>query len=80
MGQSYLESDAAEMNVFMQKCLQLLPVLGLSELSDKIDPISEVQDLLYCNIKGLSASGKRTANGFLVFFWFTGSIRAPRIS
>ena len=30
-GSKLPESDAAEMNVFMQKCLQLLPVLGLSE-------------------------------------------------
>ncbi|HHT00754.1 MAG TPA: GIY-YIG nuclease family protein [Thiomicrospira sp.] len=61
------ESDAAEMNVFLEKCLQLLPVLGVPEFSEKIDQISESKDLLYCKIKGLTASGKRTANGFIVF-------------
>ena len=61
------ESDAAEMNVFLEKYLQLLPVLGVSEFSEKIDQISESKDLLYCNIKGLTASGKRTAKGFIVF-------------
>lgn len=61
------ESDAAEMDVFLQKCLQLLPVLGVPDFNEKIDQVSESQDLLYCKIKGLTATGKRTANGFIVF-------------
>jgi Domain of unknown function (DUF4357) len=61
------ESDAAEMDVFLQKCLQLLPVLGISDFSEKVDSVSESKDLLYCKIKGLTATGKRTANGFIVF-------------
>ena len=61
------ESDAAEMDVFLQKCLQLLPVLGVSELNEKADHSVESEDLLYCKIKGIIASGKRTANGFVVF-------------
>lgn len=61
------ESDAAEMDVFLQKCLQLLPVLGVPDFSEKIDQVSEAKDLLYCKIKGLTATGKRTANGFIVF-------------
>ena len=55
------------MDIFLKKCLQLLPVLGVADLSEKIDKASNVKDLLYCKIKGLTASGKRTANGFVVF-------------
>lgn len=61
------ESDAAEMDVFLEKCLQLLPVLGVSDFNEKVDQVSESKDLLYCKIKGLTATGKRTANGFIVF-------------
>lgn len=61
------ESDAAEMDVFLEKCLQLLPVLGVSDFNEKIDQASESQDILYCKIKGLIATGKRTTNGFIVF-------------
>lgn len=61
------ESDAAEMDVFLEKCLQLLPVLGIPDFSEKVDQASESKDLLYCKIKGLTATGKRTANGFIVF-------------
>lgn len=61
------ESDAAEMDVFLEKSLQLLPVLGISDLNEKVDKSSEPKDLLYCRIKGLTATGKRTANGFVVF-------------
>ncbi|MFA0812952.1 GIY-YIG nuclease family protein [Microbulbifer epialgicus] len=61
------ESDAAEMDVFLQKCLQLLPVLGISDFNEKIDQTSETKELLYCRIRGVMATGKRTANGFIVF-------------
>jgi hypothetical protein len=61
------ESDAAEMEVFLEKCLQLLPVLGIPDFNEKIDQVSESNNLLYCKIKGLVATGKRTASGFLVF-------------
>lgn len=61
------ESDAAEMDVFLEKCLQLLPVLGITHFNEKIDQSSEEKELLYCKIKGATATGKRTANGFIVF-------------
>lgn len=61
------ESDAAEMDIFLEKCLQLLPVLGIPDFSEKVDQVSASKDLLYCKIKGLTATGKRTANGFIVF-------------
>lgn len=61
------ESDAAEMNVFLEKCLQLLPVLGISVFNEVVDSASKKDDMLFCKIKGLTATGKRTANGFVVF-------------
>lgn len=61
------ESDAAEMDVFLEKCLQLLPVLGISDFSQVLEKQENEEDLLYCKIKGLVATGKRSANGFLVF-------------
>ena len=61
------ESDAAEMDVFLQKCLQLLPVLGISEFTKISEDQSSAEELLYCKIKGLTATGKRTSNGFVVF-------------
>ena len=61
------ESDAAEMDIFLEKCLQLLPVLGISDFNEKVDQASDSKELLYCKIKGLTATGKRTASGFVVF-------------
>ena len=66
-GSKLPESDAAEMDVFLEKCLQLLPVLGVSDFNETVDQVSDSEELLYCKIKGLSATGKRTANGFVVF-------------
>jgi len=64
------ESDREDMEVFLDKILQLLPVLG----SDLLTPIikhtdksaSQDEDLV-CSIKGLLANGRRTSNGFVVF-------------
>ncbi len=61
------ESDAAEMDVFLQKCLQLLPVLGISDFDQKFESEKSEEELLYCRIKGYVATGKRTPNGFVVF-------------
>lgn len=61
------ESDAAEMDIFLQKCLQLLPVLGVTDFNQTIETPNMKEELLYCKIKGRTATGKRTANGFVVF-------------
>jgi len=62
------ESDASEMNVFLEKCLQLLPVLGLSDFNRALEEKDiKKENILYCKIKGLVASGKRSSNGFVVF-------------
>ena len=61
------ESDAAEMDVFLEKSLQLLPVLGISHFNISSDSENNEEELLYCKIKGLTATGKRIANGFIVY-------------
>jgi len=66
-GSKLPESDAAEMDVFLEKCLQLLPVLGVSDFNQVLESQVSADNLLYCKIKGLIATGKRSANGFVVF-------------
>jgi hypothetical protein len=62
------EPDAADMDVFLAKVEQLLPVLG----QDFLKPITKVTlspkpaELLYCTIKKVKATGRPTENGFLV--------------
>lgn len=62
------ESDREDMEVFLQKINQLLPVLGI----DLLVPFSSTataeaeKEMLYCEIKGLKARGRLTPNGFLV--------------
>jgi hypothetical protein len=63
------ESDREDMEVFLARIRQLLPVLG----SDILTPIAQISAKnhhdgeLFCHIKGLEARGQRTANGFVVF-------------
>ena len=62
------ESDREDMEVFLEKVNQLLPVLGV-ELLVSVNPVeikSNNSSLLECVIKGLKAQGYRTSNGFLV--------------
>jgi len=61
------ESDAAEMDVFFEKCLQLLPILGINDFHTPGQSKEDDKSVLYCKIKGLKATGKRTASGFVVF-------------
>jgi hypothetical protein len=60
------ESDTAEMNVFLEKIYQLLPILGVDLFTPlEATPVDE-KYLLFCTIKGLTARGRRTRNGFVV--------------
>ena len=62
------ESDAADMDVFLYRMEQLLPILGQEFLKPvvKSEIKSKKSDFLYCEIKGLKASGRQTDNGFVV--------------
>lgn len=65
-GSSLPESDVADMKQYLDKIFQLLPVLGLNvfEVPEIISP--DAEEWMFCSIKGLTAKGRRTANGFLV--------------
>ncbi len=63
------ESDREDMEVFLSRIQQVLPVLG----SDLLAPVSgssktaEPQRELLCKNKGAIAHGRRTESGFVVF-------------
>lgn len=63
------ESDREDMEVYLSRIRQVLPVLG----SDLLSPISgsskpaHPQPLLFCKIKHAVAKGRRTESGFVVF-------------
>lgn len=62
------ESDAADMDIFLGRMEQLLPILGQEFLKPiiKNEIQNSTEDLLFCEIKGLKASGRLTDNGFVV--------------
>ncbi len=63
------ESDREDMEVYLSRIRQVLPVLG----SDLLSPISgssrpaHPQPQLFCKIKNAVATGRRTEGGFVVF-------------
>ena len=63
------ESDREDMEVFLARIRQLLPVLGSDILAPIAQPAANAQPggVLFCRIKGAEARGQRTANGFVVF-------------
>lgn len=62
------ESDQADMEVFLSLVRLVLPVMG----SDMLTPVKAIDECevkkntLFCETKGLKASGMRTPNGFVV--------------
>lgn len=62
------ESDREDMEIFLEKINQLLPVLGVEVLVPKAakNESGTSAQLLSCEIKGLKASGHLTPNGIVV--------------
>lgn len=60
------ESDREDMEVFLEKICQLLPVLGVELLVPTPDRGASQKTVLMCEIKGLKAQGYRIPSGFLV--------------
>jgi hypothetical protein len=63
------ESDREDMEVFLEKMQQVLPVLGVETFLDKSSstaPNKSKKEILSCNIKGLVAAGYLTPNGIVV--------------
>lgn len=71
------ESDREDMEVFLGRIRQLLPVLG----SDILAPIAQPSErarpggMLSCRLKGAEAQGQRTANGFVVMHGSTAVVQ-----
>jgi hypothetical protein len=62
------ESDREDMEVFLEKMLQVLPVLGVESFVQRISKVeSETErEMLTCKIKNIIASGYLTPNGIVV--------------
>ena len=62
------ESDAADMDIFLFRMEQLLPILGQDLLKPVIKHEAKIKksDFLYCEIKNLKATGRQTENGFVI--------------
>ncbi len=62
------ESDREDMEVFLEKMQQVLPVLGVEAFVQTGTKTGEQtkEDILSCNIKGLAATGYLTPNGIIV--------------
>ena len=67
------EADTADMEVFLTRMRQLLPVLGSDLLTPlhrpptHVAPVEPQPEVLHHSIKGLTAQGTRTPDGFVVF-------------
>ena len=74
------ESDREDMEVFLARIRQLLPVLGSDILAPMAQPAAKAPPggVLFCRIKGSEARGQRTANGFVVFRGSTAVLKQRR--
>ncbi|MFH1718455.1 MAG: GIY-YIG nuclease family protein [Planctomycetota bacterium] len=63
------ESDREDMEVFLARIRQLLPVLGSDILAPIAQPAAKAQPggVLHCRIKDAEGRGQRTVNGFVIF-------------
>src|SRR5271167_876146 len=66
-GSKLPESDREDMEVFLARIRQLLPVLGSDILAPISQPATQPGGVLICRIKGAVARGQRTSNGFVIF-------------
>ena len=62
------ESDREDMEIFLEKIHQLLPVLGVEVFVPVVTVMMATDDvgILTCEIKGLKATGRLTPNGMVV--------------
>ena len=67
-GSRFPESDREDMEIFLEKIHQLLPVLWVDALVPIGSPASSrpMEQTLICEIKGLKATGHLTPNGLVV--------------
>ena len=69
VGKCKPESDLHDMEVFLSRVAQLLPVLGCNFLTPTavVASATDLHNALYCARKGAKAAGVRSPNGFTVF-------------
>lgn len=67
-GSKLPESDREDMEVFLEKMQQVLPVLGIESFVSAVsnEQTETQEDLLTCKIKNISALGYLTPNGIVV--------------
>jgi len=61
------EADQAEMDIFLDRILKLLPIMGTSLFSVPLGNEKLIKSKLVCKTKGLVAHGNRTETGFIVY-------------
>lgn len=62
------ESARADMEVFLDRIRQLLPIMGCDLLVPLVEPAGrKTESALICKFKSLQARGQRSAQGFVVF-------------
>jgi hypothetical protein len=68
-GSKLPESDREDMEVFLARIRQLLPVLGTDILTPIVHASSSRSSpgVLFCRVKSVEAKGQRSANGFVIF-------------
>ena len=76
-GSGLPESDRGDMEVFLSRIRQLLPVLGCDLLTPILStqPAGPKQKIFLCKMKGAEGRGQRTQNGFVVFKGSTAVLR-----
>src|SRR6266571_1273153 len=81
-GSKLPESDREDMEVFLSRIRQLLPVLGSDLLIPFAQPAAKQQSggMLFCRMKGAEARGHRTPDGFVVLQGSTAVLQERKAS
>ncbi len=61
------EADQAEMDIFLDRILKLLPIMGTTLFSTPLQTEVKTECRLVCKTKNIVAYGNRTDNGFVVY-------------
>lgn len=74
------EADRADMDVFLSNILGMLPVLGIDAFEQPVPKAFTGSPLLKCSGKGIHATGRETAQGFVIYAGsFAAQNQAPSI-
>jgi hypothetical protein len=73
------ESDREDMEIYLGRVRQMLPVLGSNLLTPVAGPSEgeTATPIVHANFKGVSAKGRRTVEGFVVFAGSTAVLKEP---